>query len=139
MFIFFPKKVRSEKISCVFLKESFPYISGNGTLHLPISVPKIFPYKNFVYFFLKSLLWKSFLYFLKESSLLFRNGNLEKILIFQEAELSYTSGNGIFLYFGKGTFRTLACLELETYSELWHIQNHVIFKTRGKFRTLSNI
>ena len=32
-------------------------------------------------------------------------------------EHSYTSGNGTFLYFGKGIFRTLAYLELEAYSE----------------------
>ena len=41
------------------------------------------------------------------------NGNPEKIL--------YISENGIFLYFGKGIFRTLAYLELEKYSESWYI------------------
>ena len=35
------------------------------------------------------------------------NGNPEKILILPETELSYISGNGTFLYFGKGIFRTL--------------------------------
>ena len=38
-------------------------------------------------------------------------------LILQETELSYTSGNGTVLYFGKGIFRTLTYLELEAYSE----------------------
>ena len=37
--------------------------------------------------------------------------------MFKETELSYTYGNGTFLYFGKGIFRTLAHSELETYSE----------------------
>ena len=36
-------------------------------------------------------------------------------------ELSFTSGNGTFLYFGKGIFKTLAYLKLEAYSEPWHI------------------
>ena len=30
---FFPKKTCSEKISYIFSKESFSYISGNGALH----------------------------------------------------------------------------------------------------------
>ena len=30
---------------------------------------------------------------------------------------SYISGNGTFLYFGEGIFRTLVYLELEAYSE----------------------
>ena len=34
--IFFPKKTRSEKISYIFLKETFSYISGNGTLHFSV-------------------------------------------------------------------------------------------------------
>ena len=33
---FFPKKTSSEKISCIFLKESFSYISGNETLHFSV-------------------------------------------------------------------------------------------------------
>ena len=45
----------------------------------------------------------------------------KKFLIFQETELSYISGNGTFLYFGKDIFRTPAYLELEAYSEPWHI------------------
>ena len=31
--------------------------------------------------------------------------------------------NATFLYFGTVIFRILACLELETYSEKWNIQN----------------
>ena len=80
-----------------------------------------------------------------EKSLYFRRGNF---LIFQETKLSYISGDGTtslyfrkrnISYFGKGKFRTLAYLELEAYSELWHIQNHGIFRTRDISRTLSNI
>ena len=44
-----------------------------------------------------------------------------KPLIFWETEIPkknpYISGNGIFLYFSKRTFRNLAYLELEAYSE----------------------
>ena len=82
--------------------------------------------------FLKSLLWKSFLYFLKE------NRNFQKrkprknpyisgngtflyfrrrhIFILQETELSYTSGKGTFLYFRKQNFIIF-----------WerHIQSHI--------------
>ena len=45
----------------------------------------------------------------------------KKFIIFQEKELYYISGKGTFLYFGKGIFRTLAYLELETYLEPWYI------------------
>ena len=63
-------------------------------------------------------------------------------LIFQEryfqnpgiTELSYISGklysehqhDETFLYFRKGIFRTLAYLDLETYSESWYIHNPAI-------------
>ena len=33
LLISFPRKIHSEKISYIFSKESFSYISGNGTLH----------------------------------------------------------------------------------------------------------
>ena len=57
--------------------------------------------------------------------LMFReNGYSKKNFIFQEMELSYTSGNGTFLYFGKGIFRNLVYLELEANSEPEHIRNH---------------
>ena len=36
-------------------------------------------------------------------------------------------------------FKTLTYSEPEAYAEPWHIQNRGIFRTRGKFRTLSNI
>ena len=36
---------------------------------------------------------------------------LGKILTFQEMEFSYTLGNGTFLYFRKGIYRTMAYLE----------------------------
>ena len=61
-----------------------------------------------------------------KKSLYFRKRNF---LIFQETELSYTSGKRTFLYFGKGIFitrgifrttsifRTMAYLEPEAYSE----------------------
>ena len=48
---FFLKKTRSEKISYILSKESFSYISGNGTLHFPAQPSK---------FFLKKRLWKFF-------------------------------------------------------------------------------
>ena len=53
---------------------------------------------------------KNFLYFLEKSfSYISENGNHEKII--------YISGNGTFLYFRKGIFRTLAYSKPETYSE----------------------
>ena len=53
---------------------------------------------------------KSSYTFLKESfSYISGNENPEKV--------PYISGNGTFLYFRKGIFRTLAYLEPETYSE----------------------
>ena len=51
----------------------------------------------------------------------------KKFFVFQETKLSYISGNGTFLYFGKGTyrtrimFRTPTYLELQAYSESWYI------------------
>ena len=39
------------------------------------------------------------------------NGNSEKLLILQETEFFYTSGNETFLYFSKAIFRILAYLE----------------------------
>ena len=48
------------------------------------------------------------------------NENPEKILIFQETELSNTSGNGTFLIFRER-----------------YIQNPSIFRTRSIFRTLT--
>ena len=53
---------------------------------------------------------KKFLYFLKRKLFFyFRKRKPEKI--------PYISGNGTFLYFGKGILRALAYLELEAYSE----------------------
>ena len=49
------------------------------------------------------------------------NRNFKKNLIFQETELSHISENGTFLYFGKSIFRNLTYLELEAYSEPWYI------------------
>ena len=49
--------------------------------------------------------------------------------ILPETELSYISGNRTFLYFEKGIFRTQVYLELEAYSEPWHIHNYGIFRT----------
>ena len=45
---------------------------------------------------------------------IFRKQNPEKI--------RYVSGNGTFLCFRKGIFRSLAYLELEAYSEPWYIR-----------------
>ena len=45
------------------------------------------------------------------------NGKPKKLFIFQNTELSYISGHGTILYFGKVIFRTLAYLKLEAYSE----------------------
>ena len=53
---------------------------------------------------------EKFLHFFKRKLFLyFRKRNPEKV--------PYISGNGTFLYFRKGIFRTLAYLEPETYSE----------------------
>ena len=139
---------------------------------------------NFLYFFLKKLLWKSFSYFLKKAShpLIFRKPNfltfreryiwspgIFRTLVYSEFEAysehcqtstlkrfcknSYLahflasalniflwksflyfflkkpdlkkflilSGNGTFLYFGRGLFRTQAYLELEAYLNPWYI------------------
>ena len=58
---------------------------------------------------------KSSKFFPKKISYIFflNKPDLNKFLIF--------SRNETFLYFGKGIFRTLAYLDLETYSEPWHI------------------
>ena len=73
------------KISYIFSKESFSYISGNGTLHFlsPGSKSKKSTLRKFL------ILWKTSYIFLKES-------------------FSYISGNGTFLYFRKGILRTMA-------------------------------
>ena len=42
-------------------------------------------------------------------------------LTLPKTELSHTSVNGTFLYFGKGICRTPAYLELKPYSESWSI------------------
>ena len=69
-------------------------------MQLPSAVsglsPQDFPVKNLLYFFLEKLDLKTFLIF---------------------------SGNGTFLYFSKGIFKTLV------YSEHWHIENPGIFRT----------
>ena len=65
------------------------------------------PQENLLYF-RKWIPSKNLLYFLKRKLFLYFR-NLEKIM--------YISGNGTFLYFGKGIFRTLAYLELEAYFE----------------------
>ena len=44
-------------------------------------------------------------------------------LIFRKRNFLICSHKKFFFYFGKGIFRTLACLELEAYSEPYYIQN----------------
>ena len=66
--------------------------------------PQNFSLKNFLYFSLKK-------------------PALKKFLITSQKKLFLFSGNGTFLYFRKGIFRTLAYLQLEAYSEPWYIQN----------------
>ena len=88
--IFFPRKIRSEKISYIFSKESFSYISGNEILHFSaqaLRIKKIHPdkisyasgngdVKKTSYIFVKR---KFFLYFGKreprKNSLYFRKRN----------------------------------------------------------------
>ena len=79
--------------------------------------------------FLSSILWSYLATFRPQPSKVFpekfilffsKKPVLKKFLIFsnfQEMELSYIFFKKFFLYFGKGIFRTLACLELEAYSE----------------------
>ena len=55
---------------------------------------------------------KKFLIFSQESPYFSRNGNPEKVLIFQEVELFYISGDGILLYFRKPNFLILQETEL---------------------------
>ena len=85
----------------------------------------IFSKENFPYISGK----ETFVYFRKrkprKNYLYLRKGNF---LIFSYKKL--------FIYFEKGRFRTLAYLELETYSEPWYIQNPSIYRTRSIFRTL---
>ena len=60
-------------------------------MHFRASALKTFPKKNFWYFFLKNLLWKGFLYFLKKAP------------NFQEAETLKKNS----LYFRKWDFQAL--------------------------------
>ena len=101
-FIIFSQK----KLCLIFLKWN-PAIFG-------LCLQKIFPKKPalkkiFYIFSKKALTWKQKP---RKKSLYFRKRNF---LILQETELSYTSGNGTFLCFVKGLFRTLV------YSEPWHV------------------
>ena len=70
---------------------------------------------------------KKVLMFSQKSLQFFGNGNPEKyfrkrnFIILQETKFSHTFRNGTLLYFGKGIFRTLEYLKLETYSEPWYI------------------
>ena len=73
--------------------------------------PKNFSLKNFLIYFPKKSAPKKFLIFSQKSPKFSGNRNPEKILIFQEMELYYTSENGTFLYFGKSIFRSLAYSE----------------------------
>ena len=98
---FFLKETHSEKISYIFSKERFSYISGNRTLPPPPPQKKSLycrkwnffslPQEN-VLFVRKGKPQKNFLYFLKRNLFLhFGNGNTNKIL--------YISGNGTSFYF----------------------------------------
>ena len=79
-------------MSYTFSKESFPYISGNGTLHfsaLAQKIKKLHPEKTSYISGNRNLEKISYI-FLKESlSYISGNGNPEKFFIFQETELSY--------------------------------------------------
>ena len=154
--IFFPTKARSdsEKISYVFSKENFSYISGNGTLNFLASAPKIFSTK-FLIFFPKNPALKKFLLFSQKELLIlwkrkprknpyitrnrtflfFRRWNF---LILPETELSYTFGNETFLYFWRRNFFILPERNFLIFRER-HIQNPGIFRTRDIFRILPNI
>ena len=55
--------------------------------------------------------------------LFFQKSFFEKVFYIFSKNLFQISGNGTFLCFLKGIFRTLAYLELEAYSEPWYIQN----------------
>ena len=79
---FFFKITRSEKVSYIFSKESFSYISENETLHFSTQALKI--KKTHA----------------ERISYVSRNGNAEKSsYIFLKRSYSYVSGN--FLYFRK--------------------------------------
>ena len=124
----FLKKPALKKFVIFFLsKQSFSYISGNGTLDVQASAPNIFPRKILI-FFPKNLALKIFLIFSQKKHLIFWKLKLQIILIFQETELSYTSQNSTFLYFRKRNF----VIFWERY-----IQNLDIFRRRSIFRTLS--
>ena len=92
----------------IFQETEFSYISGNGN-------PKKLLIFQEVTFQAQKIFKKihpekiSYIFSKESFSYISGNGNPEKI--------RYISGNGTFLYFGKGIFRTLAYLELERYSE----------------------
>ena len=98
-------------------------------MELPSTISSIsrqkFSLKKFLTFFPKKSCSEKISYIFLKKSLIFWKRN--------PPQNSHISGNGTFLYFGKGIFRTLA------YSEPWHVQNHGIFRTRDIFRTLPNI
>ena len=139
-----------KKFLIFFQKKNFSYISGNGTLHFPASVPKIFS-KKFLIFF-PAL--KRFLHFLKKPLIFWKrkpqknlyisgNGTFlylrrRNFLILPEMELSYTSGNGIFLYLRRRNFLILPETELsyisgKVYSEPWYIQNQKHIQNTVKY------
>ena len=84
--------------------------------HFPASVLKMFPYKNLLYFFLKTPALTRFSYFLIKS---FSNFEKRNFLIFREM---YIHNPGIFRT--RGIFRTLVYSEPEAYSE--HCQTSTI-------------
>ena len=73
------QKILLWKNSYIFSIESFIIFSQKMSSHFSICVHK-------------NMLWNIFLYFLKKASIC-GNGNIKKILIFQETESSYTSGS----------------------------------------------
>ena len=98
------------------------YILGNGTFQSTLRKFLIFqktetPKKLLIFSQKKAVI----IYYETETpkkSLYFRKWNF---LIFQETELSYTSGSRTFLYCGKVILRTLEYLEIEAYLEPWRI------------------
>ena len=86
--------------SYIFSKESFSYISGNGTLHFSGQAQKIkikiHPDKTFYTPILKTETPEKFLIFSQKKVVLpFQETETpKKFFAFQETELSYISGNG---------------------------------------------
>ena len=127
----FPKKPALKRFLIFSRKKAFLIVSQKKTPVRSGLSPQKHALKKFLIFSQKSLQFSG-------------NGNP---YISQETELSYISGDRIFLYFRKGKFLILPEKKLSYTSGNRtfffflerYIQNPSIFRTRSTFRTLTNL